>query len=185
MEYHSALYGTNPYGFLSGGVGATLLAEPSYKIPRGLYAAIMVCGVALSVILGVAIAAQQEGAAGTLLSIGIALGLCGSIALVALVGPPLVTTERFGLVVLGSTAARTMVSVLLILVLTQVQGLAKRPVAYGVMSGTFVLLIIEAAAAVWLLARIDRARVLRVELHSNQNGKPPATVVGVSDGSRA
>lgn len=161
------------------------MAEPNPKIPRGLHAAIMIGGVVLSVILGVAIASQQEDATGTLLSIGIALGLCGSIALIALVGPPLVTQERFGLVVLGSTAARTMISVLLILVLTQVQGLAKRPVAYGVMSGTFVLLIIEAAAAVWLLARIDRARASRLELQSNQIGNPPATAGGVSDGSRA
>ncbi len=161
------------------------MAEPDLKIPQGLYAAIMIGGVVLSVILGLAIASQQEGATGTLVSIGIALGLCSLVALVALVGPPLVTPERFGLVVLGSTAARTMISVLLILVLTHVQGLAKRPVAYGVMSGTFVLLMIEAAAAVWLLAKIDRVRALRLELQSNQIGNPPAKAVGVSDGSRA
>lgn len=130
-------------------------------IPRSLYALLMTgAGVAaLAAGLLVARAAAAEGDADFLLPVAGSLLFSIALAVVPLLGPPLVTPPRWGLVVLGVTATRTLVAMGAMLILLEILGLPRRPVVYGLLSGTLLLLVADAIGAVWLLSRRDAARI--------------------------
>lgn len=147
---------------------------PLQSIPRRPFAlAVIPAGVA-SVVLGVLVAAMggsgeggtvgaasaasMGGSTMTLASIGLVLGLGAVLALVPLMGPPLVTAERWGMVVLCISGLRTMLAMFAMMVLIQILQLERKPVVFGLLTGTLVMMIVEAAAAVVLLSRRERLR---------------------------
>lgn len=136
------------------------MSAPLAPIPNRPFALVM--GVTSAVALGLALLASWAagGDAPTLLAIaGVMLAAC-AVGLVALIGPPLVTPTNWALVVLASTMMQTMLALGAMLVLIEISGLPRRPVVIGLLAGTFVLMIGEAVAAVWLLARRDRLRTV-------------------------
>lgn len=127
-------------------------------IPRLPYAAMVGFGALVSIGAGVWVAAAVGGQAGVQTSVAAVLVIGVLLAVVPLMGPPLVTPDRWGMMVLAVSGIRTMLAMGGMLVLIEVQGLERRPVVYGLLTGTLLMMAIEAMAAVWLLSRRERAR---------------------------
>lgn len=128
-------------------------ALPHPPIPRALYAGIM--AIATLVAFGVGLwVADRNGADGpVLMSIAVALAAVASLTIIPLLGESLIRPDRWGLSVLACSGIRTLIAMGAMLILIEAQGLPRKPVVYGVFGGSIVLLVIEAAAAVWLLNR--------------------------------
>lgn len=146
--------------------GAWELMEASLRvqidaIPRAPYAAAMAAATVAALGIGLWLAAGQGASGATLMAIGGVIGACAALSIVPLLGEPVVTPERWGLVVMGCSAARTLFAMFGMLILIQMQGLERKPVVYGVLAGAFILMTIEAAVAVWLLGRRESRRISR------------------------
>lgn len=127
-------------------------------IPRLPFAAICAVASCAAVTLGVLVASQAGGAGETLFSIAGVLIVASALCLIPLIGPPLVTPERWGIAVMLASGARTMVALFALLVLIEVHGAPRRPVVFGVLTGVTILMTAEAVAAVWLLSRRERLK---------------------------
>lgn len=129
-------------------------------ISRQSYAISMTacCLMAIGVGMAAASAAGAEGE--TLVAILVALLACASLTIIPLIGPPLVTSDRWGLAVMATSAGRTMVALMGMLILLEVQNHPRKPVVYALLVATLVMMIAEAAIAVRLLAKRDRDRKL-------------------------
>lgn len=68
------------------------------------------------------------------------------------------SAERFGLAVLGASVFRLLLAMFGALVLTEVSGLESRPVWLGVVAGAGLMLMAETAAAVAILASLERKK---------------------------
>lgn len=154
-----------------------LMPQPA-PIPRLPFAAICGLGALASVAGGVGMASSMGGSPDTLVGVGIALALLAGLCLAALAGPPLVTDDNWGLVVLGVSGVRTMAALGAMLVLVEVQGLDRKPAVYAMLAGTVVMLVAEAGAAVWLISRRDRQRVTVKDQLQNPAGLGPGSVDG-------
>lgn len=133
--------------------GASVTASPAP--PRGLYAVAMLVVAALSTAAAFA-AARAIGGAGA-----VVLQTTALIAAVSLLGllPVLVSTaERFGLAVLGASMARLLLAMFAAVVLTEVVGVASRPVWFGVVAGAGLGLIAETTIAVAVLSAMERRK---------------------------
>lgn len=120
---------------------------------RGPYA-LLVGGASLAAVGAALLVAQKIGAdERTLLALSGALMLCAGLCVIPSLGAPLVTRERWGLVVMGVSAARTLVGMGAMLVLIEGLGLANRPVVMSMLTGVGIMMVVEAAVAVWLLAK--------------------------------
>lgn len=120
---------------------------------RGPYA-LLVGGASLVAVGAALLVAQNIGAdERTLLALSGALMLCAGLCVIPSLGAPLVTRERWGLVVMGVSAARTLVGMGAMLVLIEGLGLENRPVVMSLLTGVGIMMIVEAAVAVWLLAK--------------------------------
>ncbi len=150
-------------------------------IPRVPFAVACGVGAVASVLTGLATASGAGGGQDVLIGVGIALGLLAAMSIVPLIGPPLISAESWGLAVLGVSGLRTIGALGAMLVLIEVQGLARKPAVYGLLIGTVVMLIAEAGAAVWLLSRRERLRTVRAgktENAFNPTGDVPGSVNG-------
>ncbi len=94
----------------------------------------------------------------TLAAIAAVLALGVVIAFAPLIGPPLVTPDRWGLIVLMVSGARTLLAMGAMMAMIQILHLERKPVVYGVLTGTVVMMTVEALAAVALLNRRERLR---------------------------
>lgn len=128
--------------------------------------------------VGVGMASAVGGSAATLMGVGVALTLLAGLCLAAMVGPPLVKPETWGLVVLGVSGLRTMAALGAMLVLVEVQGLDRKPAVYGLLLGTMVMLVAEAGAAVWLISKRDQRRLALKNVEKNPTGSGPGSVDG-------
>jgi hypothetical protein len=128
-------------------------------IPKAPFAIAMAAGTLAALAVGVWLAASQGGEGATLLAIAGVIAACAALCVVPLLGEPVVTPERWGLVVMGCSAFRTLIAMFGMMVLIQVQGLERKPVVYGVLSGAFLLMTVEALAAVWLLNKRESRRL--------------------------
>ena len=131
-------------------------------IPRAPFAVAMAAATVAALGVGLWLASEQGASGATLMAIGGVIGVCAALCIVPLFGEPIVTPERWGLVVMGCSAARTMLAMFGMLVLIEAQGLDRKPVVYGVLSGALILMVIEAATAVWLLSRRESRRLSAV-----------------------
>lgn len=155
-------------------------------IPRRPFAIGCGVGAIVSIGLGLLIASAMGGGGGgggvgdggsqVLISVGFVLAVGAALSLVPLAGPPLVTPERWGLVVMGVSAVRTFAVLGMMLLLLEGQGLPRKPVVYAILAGTFVMMVVEASVAVYLLGRREQARVAMKQ----QNKQVDA---GASEGS--
>ncbi len=136
------------------------LAAPLEPIPRRPFALVCALGVVLSVGAGVGVAASAGASSMVLLAIGAVLLAGGALCVLPLLGPPLVTPERWGLVVMMASMARTGLAMVAMLYMVEVLGLPRRPVVIGLLTGTLIMMAIEALAAVWLLSRRERQRAV-------------------------
>lgn len=127
--------------------------------------------------VGIAVAGSAGGTGAVTAAVAGVLAVGVVLAAVPLLGHPLVRPETWGLVVLGVSAARTLLALGGMLVLIEVQGLDRRPVVYGVLAGTLVMMIAEGAAAAWLLNRRERQR--------KQTGSTPDAAHRGATGSRS
>jgi hypothetical protein len=134
------------------------LTGPLPPIPRTPYAVLVGGAAVLSVGLGTLIAAQMGAPLAGQVAIAAALILGALLAAIPLLPAPLITPERWGMAVLAVSGARTMAALGAMLILIELQGLPRKPVVYAILAGTFVMMLVEAMAAVWFLSRRDRLR---------------------------
>lgn len=146
-------------------------------IPRTPYAAVMAAASVVGMGAGIAAASSAGGTSAVTAAVAGVLAVGIVLAAVPLLGPPLVRPETWGLVVLGVSGARTLLALAGMLVLIEVQDLDRRPVVYGVLAGTLVLMTAECAAAVWLLGRRERQR--------KQTVSTPDAALSGANGSRS
>ncbi|MDX2117493.1 MAG: hypothetical protein SFY96_04845 [Planctomycetota bacterium] len=122
-------------------------------------------GVASVVALGAALliaGAVYEGSAEargmTLACIGAVIAAGAALCVVPLLGPPLVTPDRWGMIVLGISGGRTLLGMGAMLILIEAFAMDRKSVVYGVLAGVTTLMIAEAVVAVLLLSQRERAR---------------------------
>jgi len=152
-------------------------------IPRKPYAIAMMIASVVAIGAGVGVGMMAEGS-GSSLEMGIAgvmIGLSG-LSVVPVLGKPLVSEENWGLAVLGTSVTRTMLAVGGMMVLIEGMGLSRKGSVYGVMVGATVLMVVEAAVAVWLLSRREQGRVASLRSKEEANSVSGASPSGV-DGS--
>ena len=90
-----------------------------------------------------------------------AMQTAGLILVVSLIGllPVLVkSSEHFGLAVLGASVARLLLAMFAAFILTEVGGLANKPVWLGVIAGAGLTLIVETTAVIMILSSIERKK---------------------------
>lgn len=121
-----------------------------YRTPYALFAG----GGCLLSAIGAAFVAVRTGAgeSGLLAIVGV-LALCVGVCIAPLMGPPLVTRERWGLVVMGASLARTLVVMGGMMVLIEAMHIDRRPVVYSLLTGGLMMMAIEAIVAALLLNR--------------------------------
>lgn len=126
----------------------------------------------IATVVGVAIAAAIASKAGvdstTMGAIITSILAFGALCIVPIMGPPLVTDDRFGMAVFAISGVRTMLVLAAMMVLTEVIGLPKQPVVHGLLGGVLPIMFTEAFAAAWLINRRDAA------MHSIKAGATPA-----------
>jgi len=127
-------------------------------IPRTQYGAVIAAAAVASVMLGLLAARGAGGEPPVLTALAGVLGAGAALGVVPLLGPRVIPPGVWGLAVLGVSAARTLLALGAMLALIEVQGLERRPVVYGVLAGTGVMMIAEGAAAAWLLMRREACR---------------------------
>lgn len=137
----------------------TPMTPTTPHIPRLGYGVTMAVSCAAAIGAGLFMANRAGANADTLGAVAIALTVLASVCVVPLLGPPLVSDQSWGLVVLGCGAMRTMLALGAMLVLIEVQGLERRPVVMGILIGAMGMMIAEAAVAVRALAARDRHRL--------------------------
>mgnify|MGYP001032565077 CR=1 FL=1 len=128
-------------------------------MPRGFFAASTGIATALGVVVALLMASQAGGEGMTLAAITGCVLAFGATCVVALIGPPLVTQDRFGMVVLGTSAIRVVLVLAAMILLTEAAGLPKRPVVIGLLGGVLPIMVAEAFAAVVLIHRREKAEV--------------------------
>ncbi len=144
----------------------------------------MAVSCAVAIAAGLFMAWRGGADADTLVAIGIALGVLASVCVVPLLGPPLVSDDSWGMVVLGTGAMRTMLALGAMLVLIEMQGLPRRPVAAGILTGAVMMMVAEAVAAVRLLAWRDRQKAaLRGAMGTSDKTKTSSAGTPASSGS--
>ena len=130
----------------------------------------------IATVVGVAIAAAIASRAGldstvmgtTMGAIITSILAFGALCIIPIMGPPLVTDDRFGMAVFAISGVRTMLVLAAMMVLTEVMGLPKQPVVHGLLGGVLPIMFTEAFAAAWLINRRDAA------LQSIKAGATPA-----------
>lgn len=156
--------------------------EPLAPIPGRPFALVCGLGLLISVGVGLLVASGAGGDERVLLAVGGVLAFGGALFVLPLLGPPVITPERWGLGVMLASMLRTGVALGAMLLLIEVQGLPKRSTTMGILFGTFVMMGVEAVAAVWLLTVRDRLRAVARKpdgLASPFAGGPGATGQGV------
>lgn len=116
------------------------------------------CAAAVAAGLGIASVSGEPVTSGTLLAIALTLVAGLTLCALPLAGPPLVTPDRWGLMVLAASMGRTLLVLLAMLVLVEGQGLPKKPVGFGLLAGALIMMFAEAAIAVHLLMKRERLR---------------------------
>lgn len=138
------------------------MTDPLPPINRKRFALSMAVSTAAAVALGVGMASRANGGegvdSGVLLTIGGVLMAGASLSMFTMLGSWLIKDEHWGLAVLGVTAARTLLAMFAMLLLIEVGGLPRHAVVHGLLAGTMLLTLAEAAAAVWQLQRREVAR---------------------------
>lgn len=156
------------------------LAESQSGIARGIYALgmaiVSVLAIALGLIVTRAVGGPDIGQS-VLVAVGAALLLSAAFALIPMVGPPLVPSDRWGMAVMMASMGRTLAAMGAMVMLLEVQGLPRKPVVYGVLSGVFVMMMAEAMIAVWLLNKRDRELAI---LRQSASGKLPSSIADAS-----
>lgn len=125
-------------------------------IPRTPYAAVMAAASLVGMGVGLAAASSAGASPAVLMAVGAVLGIGVVLAAAPIVAQPLIKPEVWGLAVLAASGSRTLLALGGMLVLIEMQGLERRPVVYGLLAGTLVMMVAEGAAAAWLLTRRDR-----------------------------
>lgn len=143
------------------------MAQSTLPIPRMMYGVTMAVSCAAAIGAGLFMADRAGANADALGAIGIALAVLASVCIVPMLGPPLVSGESWGMVVLGCGAMRTMLALGAMLVLIEIQGLERRPVVMGILTGAMMIMIAEAVVAVRALAARDRMRVVAGAVGTN------------------
>lgn len=133
-------------------------SAPLAPIPRVPYAITMLCASAVAIWAAYAVATAQGAEGPVLASVMGAAVIASLMSGVALLPAPIVTPERWGLIVLGTSGARTMLALGAMLLMLEVQGLPRTPVVYGILAAVFVLMTAEASVAAILLNRRERQR---------------------------
>jgi len=148
-----------PLLFLSRLLSPSVVMNAAAREPisRGVFSITML--IATLVALVAAVGAVTGVGAGTDVAtmVGGFVVLAGVISLLTLVGPPLIPHEYWGMAVLGVSGVRTMLALGAMLVLIEIAGFDRRGVVFGLLSGTAILMIAEAAVAVILLNKRERA----------------------------
>lgn len=135
-----------------------MLSQAYAPIPRTPFALSMLAATLTAVAACAMVSLGAGAGVETSLLLSGVVAVLGLMAMVALIGPPLIAPEMWGLVVLGISAMRTFLALGAMLVLIEVAALDRRPVVLGILSGTGILLIVEAAVAVVLLNKRERDR---------------------------
>lgn len=126
---------------------------PTARIPlRRLALTALACDLA-GILAGLAACSLAGAGSSTLLATGIALMVLGGVGLAPVLLSSLVPADRWGLLVLGASVARTLLAIAAVLTLVEIGGFARRPVVLGVLSGALVMLVLEAITAVRNLNR--------------------------------
>jgi hypothetical protein len=84
------------------------------------------------------------------------LALGSMLCIVPALGRRWFEDRHWGLVVMGVSVTRTMVALGAMLIMLEVAGLPRKPVVYGVLAGTFVMMMVEAIVAVLIINQHDR-----------------------------
>lgn len=117
----------------------------------------LACGVATvaGIAIALALASRGGGEGLTLAAVAACIAAFGALCLVPLMGPPLVTSDRFGMVVFGVSGVRTMLVLGAMIGLTEGAGLPKTPVVHALLGGVLPIMVGEALAAAWVIHRRD------------------------------
>lgn len=155
------------------------MVSSTQTIPRATYAVAMGCATLVALGLSVMVAMAMSGSSQSLLGVVIGVLACSAAMVIPMMGPPLVTPDRWGMVVLGCTGVRTMIGLGGMLLLSQAFPGDKKAIVFAILTGTMILIGAEGLVAVWLLARQD-ARVARsrghgTNTHENTRQGPPRT----------
>lgn len=143
--------GSVPFWSVSESVSAVTANQP----PRTLYAGLMVLvGLTAS---AAAFAAARAVGGPEAPALEPALLIAG-VSVLGLLPVLVRSAERFGLAVLGASVFRLLLAMFGALVLTEVSGLESRPVWLGVVAGAGLMLTAETAAAVAILASLERKK---------------------------
>ena len=150
-------------------------------MPRGFFAVSCAVATIAGMGIGIAMASGAGGEGMTLTAIAGAILAFGAMCIVPLIGPPLVTADRFGLVVFGVSGLRTMLVLGAMLLLIEALGLPRRPVVTGLLGGVLPIMIAEAFAAVVLIHRRDQSRIhVSVSTDSGDSGASGGAPAGRS-----
>jgi hypothetical protein len=120
-------------------------------------ASVVALGAAL-LIAGSVYEGSPEARGMTLACIGAVVAAGAALCVVPLMGPPLVTPDRWGMIVLGISGGRTLLGMGAMLILIEAFAMDRKAVVYGVLAGVTTLMIAEAVVAVLLLSQRERAR---------------------------
>lgn len=134
------------------------MSTPLDPIPTRPYAIVMLLTGSLALGLGLFVSRALGGEGTTLLAVGGALLVGVLLSVIPLLGRPLVTPDNWGLVVLGVSLGRTLLALGAMAILVELSGLPRRPVVIPLLVCTLLVMIAEAATAVWLLSRRERLR---------------------------
>lgn len=134
--------------------------SPSPHFPKGKYAALMALACVVAVIAAWGIAQMMGGAGSTPMLAALCVGAASMVTFL----PVLFATSTqsggttFGVMVFGTSMARTLLLLGIALVFSQARELTPRPFWIGIMAGGGVVLLVESWLAITMLARLEKHR---------------------------
>lgn len=137
-------------------IARAMTTAASQPISRGVFSITMLIATMVALSASVGVVSAAGGGSDLAMLVGGLAVLAGLASLATLVGPPLLPNEYWGMAVLAVSGARTMLALGAMMVLIEFAGFERRAVVFGVLSGTAILMIAEAAAAVILLNKRER-----------------------------
>lgn len=123
--------------------------------PRSLYAGLTLAVAALATGCAFAVARTTGGPDAPAVAVA---GLVGVVSLIGLLPVLVRSAQSFGIAVLGASVARLLLAMFASVMLTEVGGMASRPVWLGVVAGAGLMLVAESAAAIAILSSIERKK---------------------------
>jgi hypothetical protein len=159
----------NPTAYALGMAGATVLAV----LGAAGAASLAGPGTGLTGVDGAPVRASDGGS--RLLG-GLTAGIVAvaAVSLVPIMAARLVPASQWGMSVLLSSGARTILALGVLLLLVQA-GLPKQPTTFGMLTGAMILIVAEAALAVWLINRrsvTQAGAVASLGRHSTDPAQP-------------